>query len=457
MFGFIGCDEDSQESTHAYIGGEIVNPESEYVVISKNNQILDTVPLDESNRFSYKIEEVESNTYFLQHSSESQLIHMQAGDSLLLRVNTIEFDESLHFSGEGAGKNNFLINTFLLNEKNTGLILSHYKIEPEVFAAKTDSIRSARLEDLEELKDKHDFSEDFLDLANNIIKYEHYDLRERYTFLVNKYYEDFAGDFPEEFHDYRKDVDFNEEKLQTNPAFLRFMHNYLINISIAHCLKKEGATNKDCFNLNGIENIKTRIRVLDTLTDLPLVKKNFLGRLGAQGIIMGKNREDLISVLELLQEKGIDNEKLFELRQLGTLQMAFVPGTSLKNAPFIDSSEKDVVLGEISSKPTVIYFWSIYSPNHHKEEHKIINEMRKKYPEINFLGLNIDLGQTSQWINALRKYNYDMDQEYQLGLMELAGKPLDPALLKNYLNKLLFLDASGEVIIGDAYLYSPNF
>lgn len=456
--GFIGCDEDHDEGVRdAYIAGEIINPENRYIVFSKNNEVFDTVPLNKENRFNYEVKNVENDSYFLQHGSERQFIYLTPGDSILVHVNTLNFDESLYFSGEGSKKNNFLINMFLLNEKNTDLILSYYKIEPQIFARKTDSIRAERIKSLEKLDEKYEFSEDFDKLAKNIIDYEYYDLRERYTFLVNKYYDTFSDKYPEDFYDYREKANFNEKELQTNPSYLRFLENYLVNKSIADCRENHPEKERDCFNLNDIENIKTRIKLADSLTDLPLVKKYFLGKLGAQGIIMGKSRAELVSLIDLFREKGMNEEKLFELRQLGTIQMAFFPGADVGNAPLIDSNEKAITVAEISSKPTILFFWSIYSPAHHKEEHKIIDEMRKKYPEISFIGLNIDLGQTSQWINALRKYDYDMDKEVQLGLMELGGKPLDPFILKNYLNKLLFLDASGKVIIGDAYLYSPEF
>ena len=39
-------------------------------------------------------------------------------DSVLMYLNTWDFDESLIFSGKGGSKNNFLINLYLQQEKN---------------------------------------------------------------------------------------------------------------------------------------------------------------------------------------------------------------------------------------------------------------------------------------------------------------------------------------------------
>ena len=42
---------------------------------------------------------------------------LQEGDSILIRLNTKEFDESLVFSGQGSEINNFLIEMFLAHEE----------------------------------------------------------------------------------------------------------------------------------------------------------------------------------------------------------------------------------------------------------------------------------------------------------------------------------------------------
>ncbi|HET7361088.1 MAG TPA: hypothetical protein VFI78_04060, partial [Salinimicrobium sp.] len=202
---FTGCNEDSAEdSPHAHIVGEIVNPINEYVVLLKNNETIDTLYLNRKNRFKYELKNIDAGLYAIKHGSNSPIMYIEPGDSLLLRANTMGFDESLHFSGKGAAKNNFLINTFLKDKANQALIFSHYDFPPEEFAKKTDSIKTARLEFLKKSNEKYSFSDHFTEMAKKNILYEFYDLRERYTYMVNTYYEDFARKIPEDFYDYRK-------------------------------------------------------------------------------------------------------------------------------------------------------------------------------------------------------------------------------------------------------------
>ena len=50
------------------------------------------------------------------HPPEFQYLIINKGDSLVLRLNSLDFDESLIFSGKGSAKNNYLINVFLKHE-----------------------------------------------------------------------------------------------------------------------------------------------------------------------------------------------------------------------------------------------------------------------------------------------------------------------------------------------------
>ena len=73
---------------------------------------VDTLLLDKNNRFIHKISNFTSGLYAFSHGGEYQWVLLEPKDSLLLRLNTIDFDESLVFTGKGARKNNYLIKNF---------------------------------------------------------------------------------------------------------------------------------------------------------------------------------------------------------------------------------------------------------------------------------------------------------------------------------------------------------
>ena len=121
-FTLIGCkkDNNSSQDNYAYIGGQIINPKNNFVVITKSETTLDTIILDGNNRFLFKINDLEQGLYTFRHGDEFQMILLEPSDSIIFRLNTLDFDESLVYTGKGDKKNNYFINEFLQNEKKVG-------------------------------------------------------------------------------------------------------------------------------------------------------------------------------------------------------------------------------------------------------------------------------------------------------------------------------------------------
>ena len=175
LFLLVGCKDDTaSKSNIAYLGGEIINPNDNYVVIYNANSVIDTVQLDKNNRFLYKIENLNSGIYFFKHNPENQIVVLEPNDSILFRLNTFDFDESLVFTGKGAKKNNFLINLFLENEKNNTKLLDFCELKPDEFEKKTDSIRSKQLKRLHNFSDRLNSSKLFNEIAEAKINYNYY-------------------------------------------------------------------------------------------------------------------------------------------------------------------------------------------------------------------------------------------------------------------------------------------
>jgi hypothetical protein len=150
VFLLFSCNNSEEKSSNiTWIGGEIVNPKGEYVYFYKDEQLLDSVPLNDRNFFIYKAKDLTEGLYSFHHK-EFQVMYLEPGDSLMLRVNTIDFDESLSYTGIGAERNNFLIEMFLQNEKEIELMPKLYRLPPAEFEQKLDSLKGIRTSSLEE-------------------------------------------------------------------------------------------------------------------------------------------------------------------------------------------------------------------------------------------------------------------------------------------------------------------
>ena len=446
---FMGCKDDSEGDKSVFIGGQINNPETDYIVISKENETIDTLFLDGKNQFGKDFQNLESGIYTFKHPPESQIMYMEPGDSIMIYLNTLAFDESLNFSGEGAQKSNFLLDMFLQNQTNNDLILTYYKIEPSEFARITDSIKQQRISHLEQLEETNEFSEEFLEIAKASIDYEYYDLRERYTFLIRKYYNNIAEKIPEDFNNYRKEIDFNNKQLQDYYVYTNLIDDYLRSKAIEHCAK----THKDkkrCYNINTFKNIERRMLLIDSLSEVESLKNEFLDRLTAQAITMAERESRIDSILNLLEK--IDYSNIETARQMAEIQKHYFVGGSLNSLSAETTSGEIVTYGELINKPTMTYAWSLYAPSHHRWQHNIIENLKEKYPELNFIGVNIDLGDREEWLRTLETFGYDKSSEYQITKRRYSKESY-----KRYLNKIIFLDKNGKIVRGDIQLGTPEF
>ncbi len=63
LLSISACSEKSGESATIYFGGEIVNPTSDYVVLYRNDAYVDSVKLDDNNRFAFNLKDIEEGLY----------------------------------------------------------------------------------------------------------------------------------------------------------------------------------------------------------------------------------------------------------------------------------------------------------------------------------------------------------------------------------------------------------
>lgn len=447
---FLSCDKEIKTSNEVYIKGQIANPSSEYIVISKNNVNIDTLRLDSNNQFEGNLKNIEAGLYVFRHPPENQIIYLEPGDSTLVWLNTMEFDESLNFSGKGSEKTNFLTNLYLLNQQDNDLILSYYKSDPSEFAKKTDSIRTNRKQKLNDLEEKYDVSQDFYKIANSSINYEYYDLRERYAFLIRKYNPTLVDKIPSDFHNYRKDVSFNDSILEDSYVYLNFIDDFLRTKTLEDCAKNK-PNDKNCTNLNSFENIKSRIELIDDLIQNENIKNTFLDRLASQGIIYSQSQENVNLILNQLKRMNYSGNMKKGIAQMAKLQSDFLPGNSLSNNLYLNTRNDTVKLKSFTRKPSITYRWMSSSPSHYKWQQEIIKNLQFKYPEVDFIGINLDIDESDKWINVIKNNSFDSKLQFQA-----LKNPLDENLLRNYLNKLIFMDAKGKIIRGDLQINTPD-
>ncbi|WP_066225520.1 TlpA family protein disulfide reductase [Formosa haliotis] len=449
---FTACNKNSKNGTgsSAFLGGEIINPSDKFVIISRENKVLDTVDLDQNNRFLYKINPVESGLYTFSHGGEIQMIFLEPNDSIIFRLNNLDFDESLVFTGKGAKENNYLINMFLENERINNKVLRLSQSSPEIFEKHLDSIKSVLQENLDEFESKYTTSDLFKKIAQANIDYNFYAQKELYPFAYygNNELKNLQS-LPEDFYDYRSKIDYNDNDLKDYFPYYTFLKYNVNNLA----LQRHFNHSKDSvFNKRSLHYNLDKLEVIDSLVTNSSIK-NFLLNFAALRYINSCNRiDDFTPYLNSYLEKSTSPENDAYIKKLVTSLKNLKPGNLLPNTIVTNNKNEELHLSDFIKRPTVIYFWSFNLKNHFLDSHKKVQELMKKYPEIDFIAMNIDKDDVN-WVNYLQQYQYPLKNEYHFKNPDISRQ----ILALNSINRVMLINADRTIINSNTNMFSKDF
>ncbi|RMB57664.1 hypothetical protein EAX61_11165 [Dokdonia sinensis] len=448
LLSFLSCNNNAKEkAAHTYLGGEIVNPKGKSVSIFKNGIKIGSTPLDSNNRFLYKFGENFKPGLYRFYHGENQVAFIEEGDSLLLRLNTLQFDESVSFSGYGEAKNNLLIDFFLMYENENKILPEIFQRDPEQFIAALDSmlaIRQARI-DLYYLK--NDPSESFDKLAQNTLQLDNYQRRESYPF--SHYGRDkikFIESLPEGFYDFRESVSLNDEELYGSYSYQRYL-----NYHLDHLAYMKYAAEKPYNTISYIHNFY-ELEIIDSLITSPIIKDNMLHRVARNFLANSNNTEEVDKLYNKFNDYVVSDKTRKEVKTLYDNYAYTAAGTEIPDYMVVDPEGRITTLKGILTKPTVLFFWSLSNMQQMDHIHLKVKELKSKYPEYNFIGINTS-SDTEKWRKVVKQRKFQVNQEFQLKNRAEALRQLSV----NNSNKAIIIAGDGKVLNSHANLYSASF
>ena len=227
LINLVGC-SGIEKSNTVFFGGKIINPKTKFVVLYSNNLVIDTILLNDRNKFLGIYKDLDEGLYHFMHGNENQYIYLEPKDSLMLRLNTWNFDESLVFAGKGAERNNILVDIFLEDESEKKLFYQFNNLKPKAYQTKINSHIQSRLKTFDHYKKNHPKETTaYFNVLKTALTYPIYARIERYP--ISHVYVSKTLDFPEidsSFYAYRKDLDFNDNNalMYYTPYALSLIH-----------------------------------------------------------------------------------------------------------------------------------------------------------------------------------------------------------------------------------------
>ncbi len=414
--------------------------------------VIDTIALDVNNRFNYKIKNLIPGFYTFRHGNEIQKALLEPGDSVMFRLNTLEFDESLVYTGRGARKNNYLINDFVQNEIEEKSIYKLCALSPKAYEKRLDSIRYIKNKKLKHFQDKNLPSPLFNKIAQANIDYNYYGNKEAYPFVhYRQKKKTFIDKVPHDFYAYRASVNYNDAFLANHFIYKSFLKRSFKNMALSKHLNHTLITSNSiwtnyCYNLD-------QMAAIDSLVQNEELKNQLLYYSSMKFLYKNKKIQDNAKVVSYFLSKSTDKSNNEAIVAYNSSINKLRPGASFPSVALRNLNNDVININTLIDQPTVVYFWSHNYKNYFKNTHKRVNELNSKYPEVAFISVNIDNYSKELWAKTLKKHKQIGTHEYVFespkeSVKRLAVYPVTKAILVNKEHK---------IINGHANIFSKNF
>ena len=402
------CKNDNKQT---FFNGKILNKSSEKIILSVDENPLYNSLISESGNFSITIDSLESGLYNFFLQPEFQYVILEEGDSIYIRLNSLDFDESLVFMGKGSAKNNFLIDVFLKNEEHNDILNSYYNASFDDFLIKVDSLLNNQKELFKEFKQNNRLSYLSENLILDAIKYPLLEKIQSYLVSNNL-------DLNRLEIDYSKyEIDFNNNSISSYKPYIDFIYLYSFNLTKSlsdHNFQVE------------------RLKILDSLVQSDDIKSKLFRFLAFEILLNEKSLKEKRIFFEEFKNisdySSINNEVEILLKN----QLQLSPGKSFPSIKGygLNGSIKDI--SKISDKK-IIFFWSYDQNAHFNSIYQKINSLENKYLSYKLISLNIN-DDFDKW-----KSNYKTTKN----VTELQTNDFE------YMSKKLILDNLNKVFIVD--------
>jgi hypothetical protein len=433
------------ENHVAYFGGEIENPKNNFVVFMKNDKVVDTFYLDKNNRFFHKFDSLTPGLYSFKHDPEYQYVFFDKNDSLMIRLNSNDFDTTLMFCGRGDEKNNFMMELFLkdMNLKNN--LFDIYEKPEKIFSKYIDSSNQNIKKLYNKRKSFIKWSKEFDEVAKaNIVL--NYAYKKEVFPIVHEFKtgENIKTKLPKSYYNYRKNIDVNKSNLLYYSPFINYMSSMLNNIVLTE--------SKGNLNDMSLENNIKKLEIVDTLIKNKHVKNLVVNNIANMYLLSDQCSINNGKFFTLYSKMVSDEKMKAKVMKTANNIKKLRNNNVLPEINLLDTNNKTVQINELFTKKTIIYFWTKQSDSHSFYSHKKVDELKAKYSDIEFIAININNTQ-EDWLKEIKSKKYNNS-------IELRATDFDELQNKWVINKVyrtLIINKNGTINNAFVSLFDANF
>ncbi len=398
-----GC-KSSVKNDVTYFGGHIKNPKDIDVTIYKDDIEIASTKLNQDQKFLIKIDSLKAGLYTFKNGEEFQYIYLEPKDSLLIRLNTWDFDESLVFSGKGAERNNFLIQLFLENESQEKLYFDYFSLNEALFIKKTDSLIKLKTIQFNQFKDGTiKQSKEYFDLIYTAIYFPVFSNKEKYPIHYKHIHHlKKLPTLSKDFYKHRKNINLNHNLFTNYYTYKNYLWNTIYNTSL-YKQEMDSLSDLSVIILKQISKIITKEKLKNTM-----LQKTFISSLIDNSCTKSNGKIAQRIFFENCTDKDTKKEVINLINAINT----FKKGSNLFSFRLKNTRDKTLNIKHIITKNTVIYFWP-KELNHIQNMAKRVNYLSKRHPDIRFIGIDFQLDNYN-WKSYIKATNLNRNNQFQL-------------------------------------------
>lgn len=430
-----GCKNSVKEYT--YFGGKIVHPMDSVVYVSGIDGFKDTLKLCSDKTFMGQYRTFRSGLYRFSHGFEHQYAYIEENDSLMLRLNTWDFDESIVYTGKHAMRNNLMMEAFLQGEEEKKFLKRHDNSGEKVFFQKADSLLALKKIIIEAYKkNAKKISKEFLDYYKIILTYPIFIELEGY--LDRKIAKNILNisSIKDQVFQYRKKINLGRDSL----VFYLPYKEYL-------CYKIYNDTGLKIKEQQSEEFVIEFLKNIDNEISNERIKNNFLYKVVSLNFLNRAKGDNYQKAFFTYFNFSTDIEQKKEIQRLINDFNFIEKNDNLPDFKVEAPTGSWVDISELTKdKKSVVFFNNPKYSYYDQVISKRFNYLQKKYPKINFILIQQNKSNSEGYVKGINIENQ----------FKLIDESRAHSFLTSDFPRLMILNEGGVVMNAFTGFFAPN-
>ena len=257
-------------------------------------------------------------------------------------------------------------------------------------------------------------------------------------------------ELPSHFYEFRKEIIYNDTDLKDFYPYYNFLFPHINNLAL-----EQLTTVVNDFKLDNhrLDYTNRKLELIDSLVTNTMIKNNLLKYTTRNFISNSRSIDQSYILYRSFLEKSTNMKDKKYIKYLFKNAQGLQPGYPLPAIEVINHTNETLNINTIFNKTTVIYFWDNASRYHFENSHIKVKTLQDKFPNIDFVSININSMHTNVWKNMIFANQFKINNEYRFADPSYAKK----RLAINYIKKVLIVDSKGVIINATGDLFDSNF